>query len=371
MNKAGNGDCVSIETESKFVLIDGGTAQSFFCWKSNVICKEKIDCVIVTHIDNDHVNGIIKLLQSDSCPDIDQFYFNGAEQFFGELSISEELDRMSDSKFHAISEESSIAGSLDQIGYSEGTSLSYLLSDKKITTNPSVEGGELYREICDSFNIGDIKFSIIGPSKSVLQELKDFWKDKLSERRINPKIIRKSHYEAFEQYVKGLQEAESNSIPIAYYKEKSIESLAKGEFKDDQSTTNKSSLSFLIESSGKRLLYLSDCEAGAVTSWLDNLEIEKIQVDAVKISHHGSKNNTSLELLSRIASNKYLISTNGSSHNHPDLEVLARIAVVNEHSGAEIIINYELDHIPDWFTNELERNYSNIKLSMNSCEVYL
>lgn len=29
MNKAGNGDCISIESRTEFVLIDGGTAQSF------------------------------------------------------------------------------------------------------------------------------------------------------------------------------------------------------------------------------------------------------------------------------------------------------------------------------------------------------
>ncbi|WP_219812006.1 hypothetical protein, partial [Vibrio jasicida] len=68
---------------------------------------------------------------------------------------------------------------------------------------------------------------------------------------------------------------------------------------------------------------------------------------------------------------KYLISTNGNSHGHPDLEVLARIAVVNKDSGAEIFMNYEVDHIPDWFTNELKESYPNIKLSMDSCEVDL
>lgn len=140
MHKADNGDCISIESKSEFVLIDGGTAKSFSNWESDIVGKDKIDSVIVTHIDNDHVNGIIKLLQLSSCPEIDHVFFNGAEQLFGKLTDDE--DRMSDTKLRAISEELSTAGNRDQIGYSEGTSLSYLLSEKNISSNPPV-GGKL------------------------------------------------------------------------------------------------------------------------------------------------------------------------------------------------------------------------------------
>ncbi|WP_442958620.1 MBL fold metallo-hydrolase [Photobacterium sp. Hal280] len=81
MHKADNGDCVSIETESEFILVDGGTAQSFDSWKEQIVGQvDKIDSLIVTHIDNDHVNGVIKLLMHPECPSIEQVYFNGAEQ---------------------------------------------------------------------------------------------------------------------------------------------------------------------------------------------------------------------------------------------------------------------------------------------------
>ncbi|TKF27538.1 MBL fold metallo-hydrolase [Vibrio kanaloae] len=371
MHKADNGDCISIETQSEVVLIDGGTAQSFSSWKPNIVGKDKIDSVIVTHIDNDHVNGVIKLLQSDDCPRIDQFYFNGAEQLFGPLSDSKERDRMSDVKLQAISEEVATVGSLEKISYSEGTSLSYVISEKMITLNPPVGGKPIHREGCNSFNIGEMKFSVIGPSKATLQELKDLWKDKLLERSIRPKIISKTYYDAFEQYVATLQETLPNVTPIASVDSRSIEELANTKFEDDNSITNRSSLSFLIESNGKRLLYLSDSDAGTVLSWLDDSGLESITVDAVKVSHHGSQNNTSIDLLNRIVCKKYLISTNGNSHGHPNLEVLSRIAIVNKDVGAEIFMNYEIGHFPDWFKDELRVSYPNIKLFMDSCEVGL
>ncbi|EAN3867528.1 hypothetical protein EGC15_23940, partial [Salmonella enterica] len=65
------------------------------------------------------------------------------------------------------------------------------------------------------------------------------------------------------------------------------------------------------------------------------------------------------------------ISTNGNSHNHPDIETIARIALVNNESETEILLNYELEKIPDWFIKELSENYPSMTLIMNSCEVEL
>ncbi|GKX62804.1 MBL fold hydrolase [Pragia fontium] len=372
MHKADNGDCVSIETDCDFILIDGGTAQSFDEWKEQVIGRiDKIDSIIVTHIDNDHINGMIKLLTHPDCPSVEQVYFNGAEQLFGQLDEYAQEDRRTELKLLALSEECSIINNKEHIGYSEGTSLSYVLSSKRIKCNAVVSGGALYREICDSFEIGALKFTLISPVKNSLSELKRIWEDKLKERNVNPRIISKPYYDAFEQYTSNLKESISNNHQITAIKQSSIEALANTAFDDDDSPTNRSSFSFLIESDGKRILYLGDCNAEAVTSWLDQYGQEKIKVDIVKISHHGSKNNTSLALLRRLDSPKYLVSTNGNSHGHPDLETLARIVLVNSGSETEILLNYELETIPSWFVAELTANYPSIKLLMNSCEVVL
>ncbi|WP_171343795.1 ComEC/Rec2 family competence protein [Vibrio cyclitrophicus] len=372
MHKADNGDCVSIETQSEFVLIDGGTAQSFETWKGQIIGQvEQINSLIITHIDNDHVNGIIKLLEHEDCPVIEQVIFNGAEQLFGPLIDFDEEDRRSERKLLALSEECSSAGDKDQVGSSEGTSLSYTLAAKNIKCNDIVNGESLYREKCSSFNIGSLKFTVIGPEKNSLSELKAIWKDKLVQKKIKPKIISKSYYDTFEVFADSLRALLPNNHQISSTTQQTIESLANESFDDDDSPTNKSSFSFLIESNGKRILYLGDCHVDVVISWLNLHGEDVIKVDAVKISHHGSQNNTSLELLKRIDCNKYLISTNGKSHGHPDLQTLARIALVNQSSETDIIINYEVDTIPSWFMSELITSYSHIKLSMNGYEVEL
>ncbi|WP_394208698.1 ComEC/Rec2 family competence protein [Pseudomonas putida] len=371
MHKAGNGDCISIVTESEFILIDGGTAQSFDNWNEQIIGQtSKLTKLIVTHIDNDHVNGVIKLLEHPQCPKIESILFNGTEQLIGNLEINNPTDLRIDRKLQALASELSVSNNKTKIGYAEGTSLSYLLKTKNLKCNRIVGGQAIYRESLQSFEVGDIKFTTIGPEKTSLTEITESWASKLNERRIKPKIINKVHHHAFETYIASIKDlAPTNKISNTNLY--TIESLANEPFIEDTSATNRSSFAFLIEHQGKRILYLGDCHAQTVISWLDSCGIETLKVDAVKISHHGSKNNTSRSLLKRIDSPRYMISTNGKSHGHPNLETLARIAEENIAKNTTIMINYNLDNIPAWFTEQLKANYSNITIEMDIYEIEL
>jgi beta-lactamase superfamily II metal-dependent hydrolase len=365
MNKAGNGDCISLQTEKNFILIDGGTAQSFEEWKKQIIgLVNEIDTLVITHIDNDHVNGIIKLLIDENCPKIGEVYFNGVEQFFGKLESQENTSRV-ESSLSALSMELSSVDSTMQIGFSEGTSLSYLLNEKKIISNLILGGEAICRDKVSEFNSGGIKFKLISPTLENLEELRESWEDCLNQKNIRPKIINKSYSKAFEAYLNKIESQYNQNIQISSELFMSIESLALSDFTSDNSLNNKTSLAFIVEYHEKKILFLGDCHVETIESWFNDEGIVNITVDAVKVSHHGSKNNTSLDLLNRINCNKYLISTNGKSHNHPDLETLARIAYVNKNRETFIYINYEIDHIPEWFLKDLMDNYSNVKILMD------
>ena len=372
MYKAGNGDCISIQTENNFVLIDGGTAQSFYTWKESIVGQfEKIDLLIITHIDNDHTNGIIKLIEAEGCPEIKQVYFNGVEQLFKHFDDTNRSDRRIDTKLNALASECTVASDKEDIGYSEGTSLSYILNRHSLKCNEINSGQSISVENTQKFETGTLSFNIIGPDLATLSELKKNWQYKLNERNIRTKIINKYFANSFEAYIQNFENSTAHTNLISSSKVNSIESLANEPFVPDSSLTNKSSFSFLIEHNNKRVLYLGDCHAETVISWLNNNQIDKIKVDAVKISHHGSRNNTSLELLERIDCQRYLVSTNGKSHGHPHLETLARIAVINKDAKTNIYFNYDLKNIPTWFTDELHENYKNINLCMNTDEVEL
>jgi beta-lactamase superfamily II metal-dependent hydrolase len=78
-------------------------------------------------------------------------------------------------------------------------------------------------------------------------------------------------------------------------------------------------------------------------------EVSPLKVDYVKISHHGSMNNTSQDQLGLISSGNFIISTNGgtATHKHPSRETLARIIFSSQRSDQSIKIyfNYKIEDL--------------------------
>jgi beta-lactamase superfamily II metal-dependent hydrolase len=95
-------------------------------------------------------------------------------------------------------------------------------------------------------------------------------------------------------------------------------------------------------------------------------ETNKLQLDIVKVSHHGSQYNTSSEFLSLLHSSRYIISTNGSKHGLPKKRAIARI--IKETDG-QICFNYSdvikpllLDHEVEYYASRLEALDKEIRL---------
>lgn len=91
---------------------------------------------------------------------------------------------------------------------------------------------------------------------------------------------------------------------------------------------NASSIAFILRCDGLSVLMLGDSFPQNVEAYLRSQgysEDKPLEVDFVKVAHHGSKHNTSNELLDIIKCNHYLISTNGSIFRHPDRDSIAHI----------------------------------------------
>lgn len=350
LNDAGNGDCILIQSDNTNILIDGGTGTLFDTWYPLIKELDKIDALFITHIDDDHTNGIIKFLEKNdklkSPIEIKHIYFNGIEQLFDiPIKESDQYDDKYDSIKACFDD---IEGS-NEVGFSEGTSLSYILKNKKVNTN--IIHNESFDEI---MNIGNFTIELIGPNINSLEELKDSWEVILNERSIKRKILTKNHKNAFESYVNSLNEKleSEENISSEYFTD--IDSYANSKYEKDSSLANKTSFSFLIKCNNKSFLMLGDAHIETVLDWL-NKKDKVLSVDAIKVSHHGSKFNIKKEFLELMDCNKYLISTNGKKHHHPDIETLARIAKFSKKENTEIIINNNINHITkeliDTFTN--------------------
>ena len=124
-----------------------------------------------------------------------------------------------------------------------------------------------------------------------------------------------------------------------------IDTLAGLPYRRDRSTPNSTSITFIAEYRGTRVLLLGDASAEEVVAGLDRLGAGPHRFAAVKMSHHGSKRNTSPALLKRIQAKYWLVSTNGACFGHPDAEGLAR--VVTTQRKPVFVLNYVGDHVAD------------------------
>ena len=98
--------------------------------------------------------------------------------------------------------------------------------------------------------------------------------------------------------------------------------------KADAEVANAASIAFILRCDGLSVLMLGDCYPHNVVDYLRSKgysEEHPLEVDFVKVAHHGSRHNTSNELMDLVHCNHYLISTNGDKFGHPDREAFAHI----------------------------------------------
>lgn len=319
--QAFNGDSIWISfTENRInrnILIDGGTSTTYtFKDKKDGKIKpghlkklieflkvknEKLDLVILTHIDDDHIDGFLKWFSKDEAAihNIKEIWFNSGRIIKKKLNDTEsEIEPL---KFKEETTLTSVRQGVDFENY---------IRDKEVWSERVIKRGDI-------INWNGISFQILSPGKEKLEKLLKEWKKKVPESLLNT-----SRKDDYKKTLKKLMEEDI--------------------FEEDDDPYNGSSISFIITHEDKKYLFLGDSHPSNIISELKRLGYnptnKKLQIELLKISHHGSQKNTSVELLELIETNKYIISTNGDMHGHPDKATIARI--VNTNSKAKIFFNY-------------------------------
>lgn len=307
-----HGDCILIKTYDRGdkeynILIDGGTSQTFkYSLKSALENLDHLDLLIITHIDSDHIGGILQFFSSSLIQKINikEIWINHPELI--ELTTGELI---------------SVKQGEDLKGYIANFKPSTIL--KTISTLDGV------------IDKNGIKFTILSPTTEIISELYRRWEiDKV--KNIKFKNIGISNIKKSETF------ALKDLANIPFNPSKTI-------FED---IFNASSISFLLECPDLSVLLLADSRAEIIENSLSSLHYTSkspLKVDYIKISHHGSLNNTSQSLLKLLKCNKFIISTNGgsSNHRHPSSETLARIIYNSSRTQekVKIFLNYELVEI--------------------------
>lgn len=255
----------------------------------------RVDLLVITHIDDDHIAGIIKLYQDNEINTsiIDKVWFNSGTLISSEISGIDMCNR--EIPLNPLSRKMSVR---------QGLTLERTLQKSDCWHKELVYYGQLH-------NIEDITFKILSPDIETLKELNIRWDSEIE--KIENNSIRKKKMSSNTDYHKTINE------------------LCAEEFEEDTSLFNRSSIAFLLEYENYKLLMLGDSHPSIIVTSLKKLgysEENKLKIDIMKISHHASKKNTSTELLRLLDCTEFIISSDGSKHGLPNKQSLARIVSI-------------------------------------------
>lgn len=131
-----------------------------------------------------------------------------------------------------------------------------------------------------------------------------------------------------------------------------VEALAAARFKEDTSKRNGSSIGFIASRGRSRILLTGDAYDTVLQGQLKKLGAtpdNRFQLGCLKLSHHGSRANLSLDLLNLIECPALAISTDGSRHDHPDAEAIARVLKSRQGRGhTTLYSNYRHHESASW-----------------------
>lgn len=356
-----NGDCILVEySPAHFILIDGGyvdTYQNYLLPKLKEIAARggSLDLLVVTHIDSDHVSGIIKLLEEDELPiSIGSIWYNGYRHVQSNVKVTSD----SESFVHKSICKEALKEENKPISAKQGCTLSALIMQKGLSWNKPSNGGVIKAPF--SIPIGDAIIHILSPNDSNIDDLNAFWKKRL----IKDGLLSKAHSNEF--WDDAFEFSLSKEKPGFHFHEKKVSKsydllkITGEQYTPDTSATNGSSISFVLEVDGKRVLFMGDAHSETIEESLELLyrkENKPYRFDAVKLSHHGSYNNNSPKLFSMIACDKWLVSTNGETYNHPDMPTLAYILTQDTGRCKELYFNYRLPVCEELVKEEYHNDY--------------
>ncbi len=329
-----HGDAIWIEYGDKRrphrVLIDGGLSGTYDSVTARAGSKCELDMMCITHIDQDHIEGSVKLLANlPKGMSIREVWYNGYDQL----------------------------AAATRLGAAQGEKLAAAIVNHAKAPWNTAFGGEAVavpgkgalpeRVLDDGFTI-----TLLSPGKAQLTKLKPVWERECAKAGLIPGSL---------ESAEAALEADRKLRPRRLGGKLDVEPLASEGFKSDTAPANGSSIAFLAEYDGKSVLLGADAHSPVIEAGIRRLLAQRnqtrLKLDAFKVSHHGSKFNNSHTLFSLLDCPAYLFSSNGDKFNHPDPETIARILKAREGEQTHLWFNYRSEQNEVWDVAGLKKRW--------------
>ena len=318
------GDCLMLEygtaAKPKYLLIDGGPSGTYEkhlqpVLKQTFPRKGRVELVMLSHVDNDHVTGLLDLF-ADLRQARDAGKKNGLtvgglwhNAFSQTIDPKEEIHpRLRDLLAAAKSAGMSMAATEFTLeGILEGHQLRLAALALGVSLNPGFAEGVIRAETApQDIRMDGLSLRVVGPTQKNLENLRKKW-------------------------LKWLEKNEAR-LQIA---------TQAAAVKADTSIPNLSSIMVLVEESGKKLLLTGDGRGSDLLQGLKQAKLldaqGRLHVDVLKMPHHGSARNITQKFLETVTADRYVISANGM-YGNPDFDTLRWLVEAARAQGRKIEI---------------------------------
>jgi len=344
VRRARKGDCSILHfgtpDEPGLILTDGGPSQ---VWKPQLKPRLSrireaqdvdddqplpVDLMMVSHIDDDHINGILELTgelvdaanAGEPLPlKIRQLWHNSFDDIIGDTP--KELLALVTAAYGT----AGLSGELDSEGFDAATAQVlasvgqgiHLRDDARrlnLPINKSFDGTLVKAdEKTKAVDMGKgLKMTVVGPMKHELLDLQ------------------KEH----DAFLKKSQKEKKASASLAAF--------------IDQSVANLSSIVVLVEAKNKRILLTGDARGDKIMEGLELVGLlpknGDMHLDVLKVPHHGSDRNMETIFFERVKANHYVFSGNGE-HGNPERETLEMLLDARGNDDFAIHLTYPISEI--------------------------
>ena len=341
---AGKGDCVFFQIDdgvkSIVTMIDCGKYTPAIRKHVEDNLGRHLHYLVVTHIDNDHIDGLVEMLEQTPDLTIDRILYNCNQLWDGQRNrkLTETLtNEMQTLRENLPARQTNDGGKANA---SKAVTLAEKLAEKEewwqawkkdeyITT-------EIRPIVLDEHDEKYGVFTILSPNKGDIKKLNT--KFKVEYSRLTKHLIEEGWYvegqEVLYELVARLVAMKRNNYKSYSSLKMAVPSNALDqnrlkqafEFKPSGVTDeNEASIALMWEYGGKKVLLMGDAEPDEVAKQINDVYGKGVlDLEAIKVSHHGSKHSTSYELMCCVDSDHYFF-TGGNLTDKPSLEAIMKI----------------------------------------------
>jgi beta-lactamase superfamily II metal-dependent hydrolase len=345
---SGSGDCMLITSDDgKRLLADAGLPKAFDDFIASPLSRlrhrqEAIDVAYVSHIDRDHIGGVLRMLDHEvkwrvfehmrsnprfkqpkapRPPEIREIWHNA---FLEDIAKTKNvrLGPVLAASANALSalnaagrcpEKAWLAASVQKLALSVGDAIEVnwrIGADQlHIPLNRDFDGGLMVARPDRPIELGSLAITVLGPTSEELEKLRKEWVNWLEKTQDGLARLRSQHKRDVEDLWSGLSPKDlaraSQDLALA--------------LETDVTPPNLASLVLLVKENGRQVLLTGDAGDKTLLKYLRATKLmegtQPLKVDVLKVPHHGAHNSFSNEFVNWVQAANYVFCGDGEHHN--------------------------------------------------------